>query len=390
MKDRHVKVRLHNLKAVTYTKAYGILHPIRPQILCSSFKGRQYADSPRMISEMLHEQHPEIDVVWALNSSDDPYGLIPAYVKKVRYSSKEYYQALAQSFCFVTNNEIRPDVTKRAGQLFIQTWHGDRGFKKVLYDDLGVSDDKYRSNVVRDDVMTDYCIAASDFGEKVYRTAFRYSGNILKAGMPRNDNLINIPEEEVKKIKSRLHLEDNYKIITYAPTFRDNKIHEACEIVNLEELVIWLNRNTGESWKGLYRAHSLGKGIGSQEHVLDVSDYPDMADLMLITDAMVTDYSSVAGDYMLLDRPMVLALFDLDDYLKNSRKFNVSLDEVGFPIAKNLSELHSLLLDSIQQSRLIGREKAMKYYGVTETGDSTEQIVQLILEHYKKQFKHKL
>lgn len=386
MKNLHIKMRLHNLKAVAYTKTYGFSHPIRPQVLCASFRGRQYADSPRNISEMLHDLHPEIDVIWALNSNDDPYGIVPSYVKAVRYNSKEYYQALAQCFCFITNNEMRPNIAKRKGQYFVQTWHGDRSFKKVLYDDLDDWNDTYRANVVRDDAVTDICLAASDYGERVYRSAFRYNGEILKIGMPRNDQLLNVSQEKIEKIKKILGIDNNSKLIMYAPTFRDDRMHESCEVVDIDALVGWLCSETGETWKGLYRAHSLGKGIGSNGQILDVSAYPDMSDLLLISDAVITDYSSVSGDYMLMDRPMVLALFDLDDYTRNSRQLSVSLEDVGLPIAKNMDELHSLLINSLQQGKLLGREQAMKYYGVTETGNSTRVVVDLIIEKFNECF----
>lgn len=386
MKNRHIRTRLHNAKARAQTKAYGLLHPIRPQILCTSFKGRQYADSPRCISELLHERHPEIDVVWALNREEDPYGIIPSYVKKVRYGSPDFYHALAQSFCFITNCEMRPNLSKRKGQLFLQTWHGDRSFKKVLYDDLQDKTDRYRATVVRDDALADLCIAASDYGERVYRSAFGYSGRILKIGMPRNDKLLRQDPEEIKKIKAVLGLREDVKLIMYAPTFRDDHLHESCEIVDIGALAERLSRETGNRWLALYRAHSLGKGIGSGDSVLDVSDYPDMADLLLISDAVITDYSSVSGDYMLMDRPMVLAMFDLDDYIRNSRQLSVSPEEVGLPIARNAEELAEKLLEAIRLGKLPGREQAMRCYGVTESGKSTEAIVSILEDHYKKIF----
>ena len=281
---------------------------------------------------------------------------------------------------------MRPNIAKRKGQYFIQTWHGDRSFKKVLYDDLDDWNDTYRANVVRDDAVTDICLAASDYGERVYRSAFRYNGEILRVGMPRNDQLLNVSLEKAEIIKKKLNVDTNSKLIMYAPTFRDDKLHESCEVVDIEALVEWLCSETGDTWKGLYRAHSLGKGIGSNGRVLDVSDYPDMADLLLISDAVITDYSSVSGDYMLMDRPMVLALFDLDDYTKSSRQLSVSLDEVGLPIAKNMNELHSLMLKSINQKKLLGRDQAMNYYGVTESGDSTRTVVNLIIERFNAFF----
>jgi CDP-glycerol glycerophosphotransferase len=384
--NKHIVQRISELKARSYTRFFSIFHAIKPQILFSSFRGNQYSDNQRVISEYIFNNYPEIEINWVLNSNKNPYGLVPSYVKRVKYGTRQFYQALSQSFCFITNNEIRPNIVKRENQLFIQTWHGDRGFKKVLYDDLGETDDVYRSNVVRDNFLTDFCVAGSVYGERRYRSAFRYSGEILKVGMPRNDKLLNFSKNEASEIRKRLGVPENKKLIMYAPTYRDDKKGKACELVNLHEVLAWLERETGDDWVGLYRAHRLGAGIGSDNKVFDVSDYPDASDLLVIADAMITDYSSIAGDFLLLNRPIVLAMFDLDEYKANGRDLNCSLEDCGFAIAKNSQELYNLLLVSVRENRMLGYDKAMKYYNVMETGCATKVVCDRILAFYQKTF----
>ena len=382
--SNHILTRLHNLKTYAYVRFYSACSKIKPQVLFSSFRGNQYSDNPRVISEYLHQYYPDINIVWALNFHDNPCGIVPSYVRRVKYGSKNFYNALSQSFCFVTNNEIRSNMIKRNNQLFIQTWHGDRGFKKVLYDSWKETGHIEKGIFLRDNELTDFCVAASDYGVKRYRSAFRYRGEILNIGMPRDERLLNFSEEESAKTRKKLNIPENVKLIIYAPTYRDNHKGRACEVVDLHEVLNWLRKETDNNWIGLYRAHRLGAGISSDKDIIDVSDYPDATDLLAIADALISDYSSIAGDFMLLNRPMVLAAFDLEDYQSHSRTFNCTPEECGFAVAKNNQELHKLLLTSVRENRMLGYKKAMEYYNVVETGNATKAICDRIVDFYQK------
>ncbi len=368
-----------------YIFGYGLFHEIKPIILCNSYNGKQYADSAREITEYLHSINKDFEIVWTLNNDDDPYHVIPEYVKKVRYGSREYFNTFATCFCYITNNELRPWTYKRKGQFFIQTFHGDRGIKKVLYDSLKGKVNHYRRNSVRDSKYTDICLAGSDYGERVYRSAFHYQGRVLKMGTPRDDKLVNVSQETADIIKKTLGLQDDCKHLLYAPTFRDDSNGTSVEEIDLNELLIWLEKKTGNKWIALYRAHTLGIPTSNiNDRIRDVSDYPDMSDLLLVADALITDYSSTAGDYCLLDRPLVLATFDIKDYIENSRELNYLPGDAGYDCASNMDELKSLLLKSIMNGHMHNRDKVFEFYKINETGESTKIVVMEILEKYKQ------
>lgn len=369
----------------TFMRLWGTTHRLERKVLFESFSGRQYSDNPRAISERLHELFPYYDIVWAFHKNTDDYGLIPDYVRAVNRTSLSYYKELSTSFCYVTNEGNGINIHKRSDQFFIQTWHGDRVPKKVLYD---AWEDGKRPTPITDSEITDLCIAASDIGERVYRTAFRYKGNILKVGMPRNDKLVRNSSEEIYEIKQRLELDKNAKLLLYAPTFRNihDKEKERQKInVDLGQAINILKDNN-ENWICMVRAHpsSIGLDVNCDSNCfIDVSSYPDMADLLLISDMLITDYSSSAGDFVLLNRPVILTMYDREEYNLKYRKFNFDPDEAGFIIARNQNELENIIKTYSDAEYLKSCKNVMKYFNIIETGDSAGEICRIIDKHYQ-------
>ena len=360
----------------------GVFYKSEKQVIFSSFVGKQYSDSPRAISEKLHEMYPDYRIVWVYNKQDNAFGLIPSYVKTVKSGTLEYYNEFAKSCCFVTNEALIPCFYKRKDQLFIQTWHGDRGFKKVLFDALEPG--KKRAIPLTDYRDTDLCVAASTYGAEIYHSAFHYCGEILNIGMPRNDKLVSQSKDEAYQIKRRLGLEDNTKILLYAPTFRDNNKSNQRVNVDLAELLSQLETN-GERWVCLIRAHSVADDLVFQydgEKFINASPYPDMADLLLIADFLITDYSSSAGDFVLLNRPVILAAFDKKEYMESCRDFAVDIEEPGFIVAHDQEELMKLVAHYQQSDYEESCARVKAYYGVRETGKSSEEICKRIDQFY--------
>lgn len=330
--------RFKHLLTRNYMRAYSLNHKIQKKMVFVSFEGKQYSDNPKAVSVKMHQLFPEYKIVWILNTENIDSDFLPSYIKVVKPGSPQAYAEIATAFCYITNGNNEPNIIKRKGQFFVQTWHGDRVPKKVLYDTWG-SD--YRAIPVTDNEITDLCIAASDIGESAYRTAFRYSGPVLRVGMPRNDKLVIPNTDEQIKVKKHLGIQDDEKILLYAPTFRDHMSEKQNINVDLDSVLEKLS-NTGEKWKCLLRAHSASKGLildNLSDRYLDVTSYPDMADLLLVADMLITDYSSSAGDFILRRKPVILTMFDLDYYKNNCRDFNFFPGDVGFIVAYNQEEL---------------------------------------------------
>lgn len=382
-KIKFIKTKIKYLCYNIFLRFWKISHPIEKKILFSSFAGKQYSEDPRAISEKLHQLYPEYKIVWSFVDKNRTDYIIPDYVARVG-TKIDFYKEFSTSAAFVTTNAIETNIYKRKGQFIVQTWHGDRGFKKCLYE--AWKDNKRPTRII-DNKVTDLCVAASDYGENVYRKAFGYYGEILKIGMPRNDKLINCGADEINAIKNNLHIDKNKKLLLYAPTFRDHNSNIQNSLIDIHSTLAQLNKK-GEDWICLIRAHSASKGISVPDanNVIDVSKYPDMADLLLISDMLITDYSSCAGDFLLRKKPIILAVFDKRDYEENCRSLKFPIEESGYFIANNQDELNSIIRNKTDQEFKGMCEKVLNYYKTVESGKASEEICRRIHKSYQTNF----
>lgn len=351
------------------------------KVIFVSFNGKNYADNPRAISEELQRSKEDVNIVWAY--SNKPNKNIPTQIKQVKFDSFAYLYHLSTAKVWVNNGNLLKGTLKRKKQVYIQTWHGDRVPKKVLYDALELDsyNSRHRNMKLLEERYCDLCIAGSDMGERVYRTAFRYKGEVLKTGSPRNDILVNYDEEKADVVREKLCLDKQYKYLLFAPTFRDNLSDKQNMAVDISELLNNLELK-GMKWKCLLRAHVGSAGIifdESDKRIINVTKYDDIADLMLISDILVTDYSSCCGDFILLNRPVILCHFDKEDYQTNCRQFNFDFEKSGYLIAQNQSQLQEIVdkLDEIDIKE--NCQHILEFFGTNETGRASRDVVEYIL-----------
>jgi len=343
-------------------------------VLFTSFKGRSCTDSPRYISDALHELRPDIDIVW---QASDPASA-PDYARTVKPRSLGALTALATARCFVDNFNRPIYLEKYSGQLYVQTWHGDRGFKKVMYD-MG------DGLAYPDGGQIDLAISGSRFGTQVYRTAFRYPGEVLQVGMPRNDMLVNGNPALAAKVRKSLGVPAGTKILLYAPTFRDATQGKAQRAgFDIPKALDTLEKGTGKPWLCLTRAHDLNRGIeaGSSGKIRDVTAYPEMAELLLAADLLITDYSSSAGDFALTGRPAILYQPDLDEFIGSDRSMYFDIRKSPYLRAESEETLMSMLQkpDALpDRSREI-----LEFYGANETGQSAQAAARWISDRIEK------
>lgn len=375
-----IKLKTKMFLYKSYMKVYSMFHKVENQVIFESFTGKQYSDNPRAVSETLHNMFPEHKIIWAISDEQLLSSSIPDYVKIIPRHNKIYYETLATSFCMVTNENFGPNINKRKGQYFVQTWHGDRAFKKILYD---AYQNGKRPIPVEDKRVTDLCVAASDFGEKLYRTAFQYNGDILKIGMPRNDKLVVGAAGEAEYIRKKLKIDLNTNILLYAPTFRDYTKEKQSVMVDLKATVKKLEKQ-GKKWVCLIRAHSASAGLryDFDKQFIDVSDYPDMADLLFVSDMLITDYSSSAGDFVLCKKPVILAVYDKDEYSSKCREFYFNLEDSGFIMANSQDELESIIDTYTEEDYKENCQKVMDYFNIIETGKASQEICKRIHKFY--------
>lgn len=358
----------------------GRVKGIDPQkVVFSSFWGTNYSDNPRYISEKLHEMAPQLDIVWQFRDECINTVQAPDYVRRIPFFGWKAMTELATARVWVDNLKrsqsflFRPDK-----QIYFNTWHGDRGFKRVGKDNTHTT---YHARTER---FCDAMIAGSEFGAGTYRTAFEFQGKVLMDGCPRNDILVRNDPAEAAALRRRMNLPEDVKLMVFAPTYRDVTTREGQRAeLDLSAALDCLEAHTGERWLCLLRAHFLSGGIQggrADERVIDVSGWPEMAEILLVSDLLITDYSSCAGDFILRDKPAILYQPDLEDYENGSRELYFDMRESPFFIATDMAEFDRIVAGLTEESVRENCRQWREFFGVTETGHASEASARFILK----------
>lgn len=365
---------------------YIIRNRNRKSVYFCSFRG-QYSDSPRAISEAIHEIDPSINLVWRLKETT----IAPDYVKRVanKHDSKKA-QVQADAWVLTSPAPSKGNY-KGKGTFYVETWHGDRCFKRIAWAAEETMGGLYRGHEELPDMSgVNLYTAASEYGVMQAHEGLHYYGEIQLVGLPRNDKLVNVNRyaNYANSIRRELDIDNDVKILLYAPTFRDNQKHLQSTEIDLHKTIQILERN-GEKWICLVRAHSGSKGldVAVDDKLIDVTKYGDMADLLLVTDCLITDYSGCAGDFVLTGKPCVLAHFDRAEYENSSRTLWFDPDDSGFLIAKNQQELDDIMRNLYSYDHATIDKKILDFYKTTETGYSAKitakRIIEWINNHHK-------
>lgn len=300
-------------------------------VICESFFGKSYSDSPKYIYEYICKNYPgKYRFIWVVNKKTNiPYK--PTMVKRfsIRYA---YYLARCKYYVF---NVRQPDwVIKRKGNVFLQTWHGTP-LKRLVFDqeEVMTASPLYKAQFYKNSRLWDYLVSANQFSTQVFRSAFLYDKEILEYGYPRNDLMYHPDKEKIAEdIKRKLGIPAGKKTILYAPTWRDDEYYGRGEYkFNLKLNLRLLRKELGNDYMILLRTHYYIADkldvTGLEDFVVNVSKYDDITELYLISDILITDYSSVFFDYANLKRPILFYTYDLDKYRDMLRGFYLDIEE---------------------------------------------------------------
>ncbi len=320
---------------------------IKPnKIVFINFNGKGYGDNPKSICEYLRVTYPELDLVWLTKDNED----FPDGVRVVRYKSLQSFYEQASSKVWVYNVRNFERLLKKRGQFYIQTWHGASSFKLIEKQaDLPL---KYILEAKYDARVTDIMISDSRKQTEEFQKYFWYSGEIFEVGMPRNDALFHYKEDydKLNNIRKKLSIDSDDYVILYAPTFRDDGDASYLDI-NFERLLQCVEHGIKKKCKFLIRLHPnhshLCNNISFNKNIINATFYSDMQELTLLADVLVTDYSSSIFDFMLLNKPYVRYVNDLEKYAE-LRGVSDTYYELPDSIIKTAEELYDLLPKKIE------------------------------------------
>ncbi len=351
--------------------------PPAVKVVYNSFNGR-YSDNPRALHRALLARGGDDEHVWLADPGHRD--AFPAGVRTVRIASKAAVAALESTDVLVANCHTDLDTwRKRPDTLYLQTWHGTplkRIHRTAIFQPAEASFDEMDAEIAR----WDYLITPSRAGTDLLRGAFGYPGQVLETGYPRND-VLNAPDRELHRaeIRRRLGLREDQTVILYAPTYRDDEATVGDVALGLD--LDALAANLGPGHVLLMRRHYFLGGrtpVPHSDQVRDLSAYPDISDLYLAADVLVTDYSSVLFDFAVTGKPIVLFLYDLEHYRDRLRGFTLDLvAEAPGPMPTDQAGLTEALSDLPALVRDYGARYAAfrKRYCHLDDGRATQRVL---------------
>lgn len=355
----------------------------RNNIVFESFWGRSFNDNPKAIYEYIKKTYgSKFKYIWFF---DNEYTPVPKDVITIRKNSWRYFYYFSTAKYFVENGNFPNFYVKRKGQIEMQTLHGT--FMKTMgFDEKpAYSKKSQQDGLLRRSGRWDLLISPSPYMTEITKRAYRYKRSYVECGFPRNDSLYKQNNADaIQAMKQKLNLPLNKKIILYAPTFREQGKFDLQLDFDL------LRDKLASNYIILLRLHYfVSSKIDIENYkkfVYDVSAYPEIQDLYLISDMMVTDYSSVMFDYAHLKRPMLFFAYDLEYYKNDLRGIYLNYEEtVPGPIIMNTKELVQNVLTLPKSTEY--NVKYTNFYNKFCTfgrGDSSKEAVERLLSQHSK------
>ncbi len=351
---------------------------LREAVLFESFQGKVIGDSSLDIYLELKSRRPDLEFIWTTSAKTEA----PVGSRAVRHGSKEWLRAIATSKYLVNNTNFPWYFRKVQGQIYLQTWHGTplkRLGRDIENNHLTKS---YLDTMDREASYWDYLISPSPFCTAIFPGAFNYRGEIIETGYPRNDRLSKTDSAARQRIREKIGISDpSETVVMYAPTWRD---YNRSATGNWQS-VNFMNENIElpEGFTMIYRGHTNTHAVHKNEvagRAIDVTMYPDVTELYLAADVMITDFSSVMFDYTVTGKPIMFLAPDLERY-RAERGFYFDFEDTApGPILNSEQEVLQTLGRIDQVSKLYEkryRAWQQKFNGL-EDGNSAARVVDLV------------
>ena len=356
--------------------------PINPKkIVFSSYCGQGYGCNPKYIAEELIREKVDCEMVWLIKDMNTP---MPKEIRKVQFGSNRAKLELLSAGIWISNTRNFLGVRKRKKQFYIQTWHGPLAFKYVEKSASNLLSPYYIEGAQYDGRITDLFLSGSRLQSEEIRQDFWYDGEIMECGLPRNDILVQNAQNKplIDEIKKKLNIASGTKIVLYAPTFRDNGSMDPFRL-DFEKICDAAEKLYQTECRVLVRLHpNIAKNasfFSYGERVRNASDYPDMQELSLACDLLITDYSSTIFDAFMLGRDVVLYAPDLEEYQK-TRGLRPIFFQLPYPMTQEKEELYHLIETYNDHVSPEEKQRFATLYGFFDTGHASEEVCKRIKE----------
>lgn len=378
---------------------YGILSGVHPvdehMAMFISFHGKGYSDSPRAIYEEMSrdKRFSGWKYIWVLNGKKKEE-VQRSGIRAVDYLSPAYFYYLSKAKYWIFNCKMPEYIRKKKKQIYLQTWHGTP-LKRLGHDIIaaenasfyrtGLSFEKMAESYDVDSARYDYMVSPNSFSTEVFQTAFHVKKEkLIETGYPRNDFIVNAGAEECMKIKRKYGIPTEKKVVLYAPTWRDNSYDLKGYVFQLQADFYKWKAVLGEDYVLLFKPHYLivNKYLeddGLRGFLYHIPAEKDINELYVISDILITDYSSVFFDYAILQRPVYFYMYDLVEYREELRGFYL---DIYTELPGDIYEDETEMLQAIKNGMFnYERLKAFNQrFNAFHTGDSAKKVIDILVK----------
>ena len=380
---------------ILYKLTYKLVSVDNQLVIFISFHGRGYSDNPRAIYEQMKKdpRFKDYRFIWFIKNHKEKNIQIPgAEIKE--YFSFPYFYYLSKAKYWIINCKMPTYICKKPEQVYLQTWHGTP-LKRLAHDIIapedatfyrsGVSFEKMCHSYDVDVERYNYMISPNKFCTEVFQTSFRIDRErLIETGYPRNDFITNATIKEIEQLKKKFHLPLDKKIVLYAPTWRDNSYVAAGYTFELEANFHKWKEILGDEYVVVFKPHYLIINKYEGDHSLDGFLYSINADseineLYVLSDILITDYSSVFFDYAVLNRPIYFYMYDLEQYKDELRGFYLDIyTELPGKIYEDESKMLLDIKDHIYDYSFL--EKFNERFNSEQTGNCAQKVIDIVFK----------
>jgi CDP-glycerol glycerophosphotransferase len=311
--------------------------PVEDAVFLESFSGQFAADNPGGIDRALAQLRPQTARYWSVV---DGSVAVPAGGIRIIEGSREWWRMRGAARVLIVNDWLRRGFRRRPHQKVLQTWHGTMLKHLALDRHPGL---RTRIAVRRESGRWDAMLAQNSYSSEIFGRAYAMRHPIWQLGYPRND--VFADPTTASRVRRELGLSETVRVVLYAPTWRDDHT----EMVDHVDLATFAEE-LGPDRVLLVRGHSRTLRYGQDleaDRLLDVTSYPNMADLLQLADVFVTDCSSAMFDFAATGRPMVFFAPGLEHHSHELRGFYMDLlAEAPGPVVRDREGLRTAILDA--------------------------------------------
>ena len=359
------------------------LFPIKNhQVVLTSFNGRLFNCSPKYLALAL-SKHPEMKVYYAIKKAYSKSVEIPEGICIIQYSSlRHFYFLMTSKYIVVNSTGITGLLPYRKKQILVNTWHGAGAFKTT-----GVrifnSKSAVRNRQITAQNTTFFLTSSSKFTEDQSESMLLSRDKFITSGLPRNDILFERHPEIKERVYDHYKIDRDKRIILYAPTYRDGPVKNmegyGFNPIDVERIIATCNKILGGEFVFLFKAHHDMIPDNISQACINASDYTDTQELLLASDVLITDYSSVLWDFALQRKPGFLYTPDIETYMA-VHPFASDYHEWPYPTALSNDEL----IECIEKyNEKESQDRINNYFdmmGSYENGHATEVVLKTIFD----------